>query len=284
MPIFDLRVVCLGTTAAYLATLLNGSMFTHSEPSKIRWHGLVPAKAMRAAKSRLGRDELVAAFLIDTVTALLESSRVACVSVITADRNLEALAKSLGAQAVREPTPSGLLHALQLGMHTIPPSMGTIIALGDLPCLTPTDVNAFLESADLHDSSFISDSEGTGSTMWARRPASTALPHFGVRSRATHRENGSIEIPGSPRAHRDVDTPTALWDAIRIGVGPATMRALEETTPTLATISGLDPIKAVDETGHQRTYPDYTLIEILAPKIGQRVQIDPGTKHITLAQ
>jgi hypothetical protein len=62
------------------------------------------------------------------------------------------------------------------------------------------------------------------------------------------------------------------------------MRALEETTPTLATISGLDPIKAVDETGHQRTYPDYTLIEILAPKIGQRVQIDPGTKRITLAQ
>ena len=52
---------------------------------------------MHAAKSRLGRDELVAAFLIDTVTALLESSRVDCVSVITADRNLEALAKSLGA-------------------------------------------------------------------------------------------------------------------------------------------------------------------------------------------
>ena len=284
MPIFDLRVVCLGTTAAYLATLLNGSMFTHSEPGRIRWHGLVPAKPMHAAKSRLSRDELVAAFLIDTVTALLESPRVACVSVITADPDLEALAKGLGAQTVRERTPSGLLNALQLGMHTIPPGLGTVIALGDLPCLTSTDVNAFLESADLHDSSFMSDSEGTGSTMWARRPGSTALPHFGVRSRATHRENGSIEIPGSPRAHRDVDTPTALWDAIRIGVGPATMRALDETVPTLATISGLDPIKAVDETGHQRTYADYTLIEILAPKIGQRVQIDPGTKRITLAQ
>lgn len=284
MPILDLRVVCLGTASAYLATLLNGSMFTHSEPGEISWHALVPAKAMHAAKSRLNRDELVAAFLTDTVTALIGSPRVGCVSVITSDRELEVLAKGLGAQTVLEPTPSGLLNALELGMYTIQPSMGTVIALGDLPCLTPADVNAFLESADLYDSSFLCDSEGTGSTMWARRPGSTALPHFGVRSRAAHRESGSVEIPGSPRAHRDVDTPTALWDAIRIGVGSATMRALGETAPILATISGLDPIKAVDESGHQRAYPDYTLIEILAPKIGQRVIIDPAKKQITVAQ
>ena len=259
-------------------------MFTHSDPGEISWHALVPAKAMHTAKSRLNRDELVAAFLIDTVTALIGSPRVACVSVITSDRELEALARDLGAQTVLEPTPSGLLNALELGMRTIQPSMGTLIALGDLPCLTPADVNAFLESADLYDSSFACDSEGTGSTMWARRPGSTALPHFGVRSRAAHRESGAVEIPGSPSAHRDVDTPTALWDAIRIGLGPATMRALGETAPFLATISGMDPIEAVDESGHRRAYADYALLEIVAPKIGQRVRIDPGNKHITVAQ
>ncbi|MFB0943854.1 MAG: hypothetical protein QMB23_01645, partial [Candidatus Nanopelagicales bacterium] len=48
VPILDLRVVCLGTTSAYLATLLNESMFTHSGPGEISWHALVPAKAMHA--------------------------------------------------------------------------------------------------------------------------------------------------------------------------------------------------------------------------------------------
>ena len=108
-------------------------MFTHSEPGEISWHALVPAKAMHAAKSRLNRHELVAAFLTDTVTALIGSPRVGCVSVITSDRGLEALAKGLGAQTVLEPTPSGLLSALELGMYTIQPSMGTVIALSDLP-------------------------------------------------------------------------------------------------------------------------------------------------------
>ena len=89
-------------------------MFTHSGPGEISWHALVPAKAMHAAKSRLNRDELVAAFLTDTVTALIGSPRVGCVSVITSDRELEALAKGLGAQTVLAPTPPAPVNPMPL--------------------------------------------------------------------------------------------------------------------------------------------------------------------------
>lgn len=257
-------------------------MLTHSEPGELRWHALVPAKAIHSAKSRLDRNELVAAFLIDTVTALTRSPRVASVSVITSDRELATIAENSGAQTIWELNPSGLLNALELGMHTIQPSLGILVTLGDLPCLTPADVNTFLESADVYDCSFSCDSEGTGSTMWARRPGSTALPRFGPRSRATHRESGAVEIPCSPTAHRDVDTPADLWDAIRIGVGSATTSALGETKPFLATISGSDPVEAVSESGLRSFYPDYTLSGIRVPKIGQRVRIDPKNKRITV--
>ncbi len=252
----------------------------HSEPGKLNWHALVPANALHNSKTRLGRDDLTASFLADTIAALIGSARVTRVTVITPDSDLAVLVENLGGDALLEPAPSGLLHALDLGIQNVSPSSGILIALGDLPCLSPEDVDAFLENAQNYESSFTCDTEGTGSTMWARLPGSSATPHFGVRSRAAHRVHGAIEIHCSPGAHRDVDTPTALWDAIRIGVGPATLRALAGNTLVTATISGLDPIEAVDETGLRSSYSGYTLSGLLAPRIGQRVRIDLKNKQI----
>jgi 2-phospho-L-lactate guanylyltransferase len=257
-------------------------MLEDSLIGELRWHALVPAKALHNSKTRLDRTGLAAAFLSDTILAIIGSTRVTRVTVITPDSEVVTLGKSLGADAFLEENSTGLLSALDLGMQSVSPSNGILIVLGDLPCLTIQDVDSFLTNAARHQSSFMCDSEGTGSTMWARVPGSNTKPRFGVRSRAAHRENGAVEISGSPGAHRDVDTPTGLWDAIRIGVGPHTLKALSEPTMRIATISGLDPLLAVDESGRQSSYPDYTLIGLIDPRIGQRIRIDVESKRIML--
>ena len=257
-------------------------MLKRTVPGELDWHALVPAKELGNSKTRLGRDGLAASFLSDTISALIGSTKVTALTVITPDPNVAILVESLGGNTLLETHPSGLLHALDLGIDNVAANKGIVVALGDLPCLRTEDVDLFLMEAESHDSSFTCDSEGTGSTMWARLPGSSAKPHFGVRSRAAHRENGAIEIRCSPGAHRDVDTPTALWDAIRIGVGTHTLQALSTPNLRIGTISGLDPIEAVDESGHRTSYPEYTLNGLIAPRIGQRVRIDVGNKQILI--
>lgn len=248
----------------------------------VTWHALVPAKPLHNSKSRLDRPGLAAAFLADTVATLQASAHVARVTVITSDVEVATLVENLGGEIIIETAAAGLLNALDLGMESVLINHGIMIALGDLPCLRTQDVDFFLEKAIEHDSSFTCDSEGTGSTMWARLPGSQAKPRFGLRSRAAHRMHGSIEIQCSPSAHRDVDTPTDLWDAIRIGVGPYTLQALNDSSIFIATISALNPLTAVDESGIQLPYTDFRLDGLVAPRIGQRVRVDVKNKTISI--
>jgi 2-phospho-L-lactate guanylyltransferase len=257
-------------------------MLDQSAPRGIEWHALIPAKALHNSKSRLGRNDLAGPFLADTVAALIGSAHVAQLTVITSDPEVASLVEDLGGNVLMEGASTGLLNALDLGLENVSAGTGVVIALGDLPCLSTRDVDLFLEQATHHDSSFTCDSEGTGSTMWARLPGSSAKPRFGVRSRADHRMHGAVEIPCSAGAHRDVDTSTDLWDAIRIGVGPHTLQALGTPTMYIATISGTNPITAIDESGLQFAYPDYAISDLIAPRIGQRIRIDTANKQIML--
>lgn len=257
-------------------------MLDQSVPHETKWHALIPAKELHNSKSRLDRSDLAAFFLADTVAALLGSSNVVQLTVVTADIDVAALVENLGGDTILEGTSTGLLNALDLGIESVSPNNGIIIALGDLPCLTTQDVDLFLMQAAHCDSSFTCDSGGTGSTMWARLPGSNAKPRFGVRSRADHRMHGAFEIQCSAGAHRDVDTSTDLWDAIRIGVGKHTLQALKTPSRYTATISGTDPLTAVDESGHQLSYSDYAMFGLVTPKIGQRIHIDSENRRITL--
>jgi len=253
-------------------------------PRQVKWHALIPAKALHNSKSRLDRNDLAASFLADTVAALMGSTNVAQLTVITADSEVATLVENLGGNAIMEGSSTGLLNALALGIESVSSENGVVIALGDLPCLSTQDVDFFLTQAAHHDSSFTCDSAGTGSTMWARLPGSNAKPRFGVRSRADHRMHGAVEIQCSAGAHRDVDTPTDLWDAIRIGVGPHTLQALSTPTIYIATVSGINPLTAVDESGLSSSLSDYAMPGIIAPRIGQRIRIDSKNKQILLSK
>ena len=105
------------------------------------------------------------------------------------------------------------------------------VVLADLPCLTPEVLSECLNRAQNHALSFVADSAGIGTTMVFAHQGQNLLTYFGSRSRAAHRMAGFVElsleaVAQASRARRDVDSDIDLWDAQRIGVGPATQRAL----------------------------------------------------------
>jgi 2-phospho-L-lactate guanylyltransferase (CobY/MobA/RfbA family) len=69
---------------------------------------------------------------------------------------------------------------------------------------------------------FVSDVEGTGTTMLAARTLEEFQPRFGHRSRAAHRLAGVTELEGAglTSLRRDVDTEVDVHDARRLGLGP----------------------------------------------------------------
>lgn len=243
-----------------------------------RWHALVPAKRLNEAKSRLGRHDLTLPFLSDVVFALQRSELIEHVSVISSDPDIRQHVTNLGCSVISEPDTGGLTGAIAQGMqwcadHGV---SHVLVALGDLPCLNAGHVDEFLGAGSDHEASFLADAEGTGSTLWMRTTETAPAPKFGFRSRAAHRETGAHEVEGSnfSGARRDVDTEVNLWDAIRIGVGSHTDLALSNQKPAIVvTVSGTNPLIAVDESGHTHLLSEIHRTEVPRPRIGQRLVI-----------
>lgn len=259
-----------------------------------RWHAIVPAKRLKHAKSRLGREDLALPFITDVITALSHSELIESVNVVSADPTICELAHHLKCRVIAESKSDGLLPAIYLGIASLePPDQRSIlVVLGDLPCLSPDQVDAFLTQGSEYDSAFVSDAEGIGSTMWMRTHTTAPMPHFGPRSRAKHRESGAIEILDEQLigARRDVDTAVNLWDAIRIGVGDATRNALDKNesgdifnddqdllddSEMIVTISQLSPLVGLDEKGQFHSLEDLDLAPLIQPRIGQRLILPP---------
>ncbi len=250
----------------------------------------MPAKGVRDSKTRLGRHDLTVAFLTDVLLALRNNSSVTKVIVVTPDPVIEQLAKSLQCEVLTEVRSRGLSAAIQDGLDVVNGRNqdNVLVLLGDLPCLTADHIDSFIALGSEWKTAFLTDSEGTGTTMWLRTSKSADPPQFGARSRAKHRESGAHEISGDSfaGARRDVDTEVNLWDAIRIGVGSATLAALTLSDSTaltepsvILTISGVNPLRGVDESGathriHASSHPT-----LRNPRIGQRVVVNEDQSH-----
>lgn len=199
------------------------------------WVVLVPVKSLAEAKSRLvgsaGRSDLALAFAGDTIAA---ATGVARVVVVTEDPLVADLARGLGAAVEGQGPEPGLNAALRHAADAVRRrDVGTRVAAlaGDLPALRSRELAAALTAAAAHPRTFVSDAEGTGTTLLAVAAGTALDPLFGPRSRAAHRASGAVELAlsGSPGLRRDVDDEVGLWDARRIGVGPRTLAALERT-------------------------------------------------------
>lgn len=203
------------------------------------WSVVIPVKVLDEAKSRLlppddpARAELALAFVSDCLRAVSQSRRVERIRVVCDDERVHREAQQLGAEWVPEAPARGLNEAAAVGLMGI--EGPAAIVAGDLPCLTSAALDLVLDLAAAHDRSFISDAQGTGTTMLMCSDAAQSTPMFGERSRARHRAAGYADLGLDAtagqrtllaRARRDVDTSVDLADAIRIGVGPATQRVV----------------------------------------------------------
>ncbi|MDT7768372.1 MAG: 2-phospho-L-lactate/phosphoenolpyruvate guanylyltransferase [Mycobacterium sp.] len=201
--------------------------------------GLILAvKRLAAAKTRLApmfsaptREKVVLAMLVDTLTAAARVSSVRRITVVTPDDVAAAAAAELGAEVLPDPTPDGhpdpLNNAIAAAERVLSKSASNIVVLqGDLPALQTQELTEAIAAARQHERSFVADRLGTGTA--ALCAFGTALgPQFGPNSAARHRHSGAIELTGAwPGLRCDIDTPDDLVVARRLGVGPATGRAV----------------------------------------------------------
>jgi len=104
--------------------------------------------------------------------------------------------------------------------------------VADLPALRPGSVRRVLAAAP-PGRAFLADTSGVGTTMLLARD--TALePRLQGRSAAAHRQSGALPLGNDllggpvPDARRDVDTEVDLFDAVRLGLGPATRGLVDD--------------------------------------------------------
>jgi 2-phospho-L-lactate guanylyltransferase len=216
----------------------------------VSWVCVVPVKGSAAAKSRLGelpdafpaRGELAEAFALDTVAALLASTSVEKVLVVTADPDAAATLAAVGAQIVpelprtsasdgrdgssaapRDPLNAAIAEGIRVA-HKDYPLCHVAVLTGDLPALTTADVDITLAAASAHDRAVVADEEGTGTTALLARVGIAMTPRFGIGSRTAHEAAGHLPLDLSATAsiHRDVDTVDNLAEVLRRGVGAHT--------------------------------------------------------------
>lgn len=204
------------------------------------WTVVVPVKGTARAKSRMApgldaaqRSRLMAAFALDTVSALIGAHRVGRVIVVTDPRSgIAAQLRDAGAEIVTDPG-TGLNDAVSEGIAAAvgdPAHPPVAALLGDLPGVTAADVDAALELAELHPLALVPDAEGAGSTLITARAGRPLVPRYGSGSAARHIQAGHtpLDIPATSGLRTDVDTEHDLTAVLTRGVGPHTAAALSE--------------------------------------------------------
>jgi len=207
--------------------------------SPLDWVVIAPVKRLDRAKTRLStrpagvRRALALAFVADSVRAAVACEHVSRVVVVSDDEDVRAAVAELGAEWVPDLEGAGLndvFSAVARELRAADPSVAVAALVADVPSLRPDELRRALVAASDVPRGFVADAAGTGTTLLTARPGVDLDPRFGVRSRAAHAASGAVALePGPvPGLRRDVDTEVDLWDAGRLGVGPATSALLED--------------------------------------------------------
>ncbi|WP_456696827.1 2-phospho-L-lactate guanylyltransferase [Aeromicrobium sp. P5_D10] len=207
---------------------------------------IVPIKPWGLSKSRLNvgeasRPGFARAFALDVLDQVADSSRVGQLVIVTAEPELGAIARRLGAVLLtdRPMLSRDMLNvALDSGRRwamSRRPEAPVIVVPGDLAALTAETLDDAIDKLSRHDVAFVPDMTGRGTTLaWAHEP-SRLRPFYGRDSAARHAEDGAREVcEVDPRVRQDVDTSVDLREVRRLGLGPHTSAALTTLTPTLA--------------------------------------------------
>jgi 2-phospho-L-lactate guanylyltransferase len=209
---------------------------------RVEWAAVVPVKGGPLAKSRLDlphavRTRLADAFARDTVAALRAAGGRMPVLVVTSDPAVAQWVTTDGARLVADPG-LGLDAAVAAGCRAAVSAGARRIAvvLGDHPSLRPEEVGAALDAATRHPACVLPDAGDDGTAMLTLSvPADTSS--FGVRtafgpgSAAAHEDLGHVRLDlDLPGLRVDVDDAESLAAAVRLGLGPHSVRALARAT------------------------------------------------------
>ncbi|MEU1165943.1 2-phospho-L-lactate guanylyltransferase [Streptomyces sp. NPDC005921] len=209
------------------------------------WTVVLPVKPFHQAKSRLApwpgtaRQDFARAFFLDTLEAVLRTTGVAQVLVVTHDREAAAQAHARGATAVSDRPSRGLNEAIRIAVshaETLAPHRPIAVLTADLPALRSTELGDALVSASAHDRTFLADHSGEGTTLLAASRPRWLHPAFEQGSRGRHQLGGALEITDleAVSVRLDVDTSDDLRLAHRLGVGPHTHAVISSAPPQTA--------------------------------------------------
>ncbi len=204
-----------------------------SLPAPVPWQVVVPIKGTDGAKTRLGvaptehRLSLARAFALDTLAAVADAleqrpgSRLLVVSADTAEGAWP------GADLVVADPGLGLNPAIEAGLAACDGDAFRAVLLGDLPALTPADLDRALAAAETHALSLVPDGAGHGTVLVTAAPGIALLPRFGAGSARAHAAAGHVRLAVDlPRLRADVDDLADLDAALALGVGAQTRHAL----------------------------------------------------------
>ncbi len=203
---------------------------------------VVPIKELDRAKSRLAavvatwatadRRALVLALARDTLAAAVSADGVRRVLAVSSDPEAGAALRADGIEVVPDAPAHGLNPALRYGASLLLAAdpvtrVGALHA--DLPALRSAELAAAVALALTVGGgrAFCADRAGSGTTLLVAAPGGPLDPRFGPGSAAAHAASGAWRLTGTwPGLRCDVDTPDDLAEAVRLGLGPATRRAL----------------------------------------------------------
>lgn len=157
-------------------------------------HVVVPLKVLRKSKTRLSpilqpkeRAELTIAMLEDVLSALMKSSMVDSITVVSADRSALRLVRQLGADSLQEGRRRGLNNAIG---HVIRKrklrNSAVLVVHADLPLLTCREVSTFLREAQGCPIAIAPSKDETGTNAMLLNPARIIRPAFGKESYRRH--------------------------------------------------------------------------------------------------
>lgn len=183
---------------------------------------IVPAKPLAHAKARLSpvlapdeRRTLCLAMLADVCTAAAGVGRVV---VVASDTDAEAVARAVGAEVVRDPTPQAGLNASLEAAVRAPADDGVLVIASDVPACTADDLAAVASGEGVR---VAPDAAGTGTNALWRKPGGVIPLSFGEGSAARHEQlardaGATFALVRRRNLALDIDLPDhlrAAWDA-----------------------------------------------------------------------
>lgn len=254
------------------------------------WTVVLPVKSLDRAKTRLDpegqRGSLALAFFHDCLAAVVACPRVGSIIVVTADDVIGSIAERAGAVVVDDAGHPGINAAADWAVGQRGVSAPMAVMVSDLPCLTPEAMAAVLDAAAQAPVSFLSDADGSGTTIWLRSTGTGVDSRFGPQSAAAHLSSGAVDLAALDAnatmapARRDVDTDEDLDRAIRLGVGPHTRAATaSETIVTALRMTDEGDLEVADEQGRRLTvgWESVAAAGFREVRPGQRLVVDART-------